>query len=103
MGTQCKAATSCGYCAQEHDTRNCPSKSGQDTTKKCALCRGEHEARNRQCPARKAEAAKMKSSPLATDIEFVELQPNAFCYKEDEVHERKQARDKLSMLLTPWK
>lgn len=60
IGTQCKAATACGYCAQEHDTRDCPSKSGQDTTKKCALCRGAHEAWNRQCPARKAETAKMK-------------------------------------------
>ncbi|KAF9733767.1 hypothetical protein PMIN01_08110 [Paraphaeosphaeria minitans] len=60
IGTQCKAATACGYCAQEHDTRDCPSKSGLDTTKKCALCRGEHEAWNRQCPARKAETAKMK-------------------------------------------
>ena len=60
IGTQCKAATACGYCAQEHDTRDCPSKSGLDTTKKCALCRGEHEAWNRQCPARKEETAKMK-------------------------------------------
>jgi hypothetical protein len=60
IGTQCKAATACGYCAQEYDTRDCPSKSGQDTTKKCALCRGEHEAWNRQCSARKEETAKMK-------------------------------------------
>lgn len=60
IGTQCKAPTACGYCAQEHNTRDCPSKSGQGVPRKCAACRGEHEAWNRQCPTRKDEIAKAK-------------------------------------------
>jgi hypothetical protein len=28
IGTQCKATITCGYCAQEHATRDCPTKSG---------------------------------------------------------------------------
>lgn len=60
IGTQCKASTACGYCAQEHDTRNCPSKSDRSAPRKCATCRGEHESWNRQCPTRKDEIAKAK-------------------------------------------
>jgi hypothetical protein len=51
--TQCKAATACGYCAQEHDTRDCPSRAGQNIARKCAACRVEHEAWSRQCPTRR--------------------------------------------------
>jgi hypothetical protein len=60
IGTQCKATTACGYCAQEHNTRDCPSKSGRSVPRRCATCRGEHEAWNRQCPTRKDEIAKAK-------------------------------------------
>jgi hypothetical protein len=60
IGTQCKASTARGYCAQEHDTRDCPSKSDRNAPRKCTTCRGEHEAWNRQCPTRKDEIAKAK-------------------------------------------
>jgi hypothetical protein len=60
IGTQCKAPTACGYCAQEHDTRDCPSKSDRSVPRKCATCRGEHEAWNRQCPTRKGKITKAK-------------------------------------------
>jgi hypothetical protein len=62
IGTQCKAATACGHCAQEHDTRDCPSRAGQAVTRKCAACRGEHEAWSRQCPTRKDEIAKARTA-----------------------------------------
>ena len=62
IGPQCKAAITCGYCAQEHNTRDCPSKSGQSVPRKCAACRGEHEAWSRQCPTRKEEIAKAKAA-----------------------------------------
>ncbi|EDU46224.1 hypothetical protein PtrSN002B_010760 [Pyrenophora tritici-repentis] len=62
QGTQCKAATACGHCAQEHDTRDCPSRAGQAVTRKCAACRGEHEAWSRQCPTRKDEIAKARTA-----------------------------------------
>ena len=60
IGTQCKAPTACGYCALEHDTRDCPSKLDRNTPRKCTLCRGEHEAWSRLCPTRKDEIAKAK-------------------------------------------
>jgi hypothetical protein len=62
IGTQCKAAKACGYCAQEHDTRDCPLRTRQSVPRKCATCRGEHEAWNRQCPTRKDEIAKAKTA-----------------------------------------
>jgi hypothetical protein len=62
IGTQCKAATACGHCAQEHDTRDCPSRTGESVLRKCAACRGEHEAWSRQCPTRKDEMAKARSA-----------------------------------------
>jgi hypothetical protein len=61
-GTQCKAATACGHCLQEHDTRDCPSRAGQPVTRKFAACRGEHEAWNRQCRTRKDEIAKARAA-----------------------------------------
>jgi hypothetical protein len=60
IGTQCKATTACGYCAQEHDTRECPSRSNREAPRKCATCRGDHEAWSRQCPTRKDEILKAK-------------------------------------------
>ena len=62
IGTQCKAATACGYCAHEHDTRDCPTKSDRNAPRKCTLCRGDHEAWSRQCPTRKDEIAKAKTA-----------------------------------------
>ena len=56
------ASTACGYCAQEHDTRDCPSKSDRNAPRKCALCRSEHEVWSRQCPTRKDEIAKAKTA-----------------------------------------
>jgi hypothetical protein len=60
IGTQCKATTACGYCAQEHDTRECPSRSNREAPRKCATCWGDHEAWSRQCPTRKDEILKAK-------------------------------------------
>ena len=44
IGTQCKATTACGYCAQEHSSRDCPSKTERTASRKCAACGGAHEA-----------------------------------------------------------
>ena len=61
IGTQCKAAKTCGYCAQQHSSWECPSKAGQDTTRKCAVCHGGHEAWSQECPTRKEELSKIKA------------------------------------------
>ncbi|KAK9778918.1 hypothetical protein SCAR479_04154 [Seiridium cardinale] len=62
IGTQCKATTTCGYCAQEHATRDCPSKSHTTTPRKCPACYGEHEAWRGGCPTRICEKAKVKAA-----------------------------------------
>ncbi|KAK1838350.1 hypothetical protein CCHR01_19028 [Colletotrichum chrysophilum] len=61
-GTQCKATIICGYCAQEHAIRDCPSKSDTTTPRKCAACHGEHEAWHGGCPTRILEKAKIKAA-----------------------------------------
>jgi hypothetical protein len=62
IGTQCKATIACGYCAQEHESRDCPSKLDRNVPRKCAACRGEHEAWSHQCPTRKEEKAKARTA-----------------------------------------
>jgi hypothetical protein len=57
--TQCKATTACGYCAQEHSSRDCPTKADQETPRKFASCRGPHEAWSRECPTRMDEMARI--------------------------------------------
>ncbi|CAI6100065.1 unnamed protein product [Clonostachys chloroleuca] len=41
IGTQCKATIKCGYCAQDHATRECPNKANKNM-RKCAACHGDH-------------------------------------------------------------
>ncbi|RFN51417.1 gag-like protein [Fusarium flagelliforme] len=60
IGTQCKATTRCGYCAQEHASRECCVKSDKSVPRKCANCKGQHEAWSNQCVDRKEEMAKVK-------------------------------------------
>ena len=62
IGTQCKATTACGYCAQEHSSRDCPTKSERGAARKCAVCHGGHEAWNQQCPTRKDELARTRTA-----------------------------------------
>jgi hypothetical protein len=62
IGTQCKVTIACGYCAQEHESRDCPSKLDRNIPRKCAACRGEHEAWSYQCPTRKEERAKARAA-----------------------------------------
>jgi hypothetical protein len=62
IGTQCKATKACGYCAQEHSSRDCPSKTDRDAPRKCATCHGAHEAWSQQCPTRREELARTKAA-----------------------------------------
>jgi hypothetical protein len=64
IGTQCKAAKACGYCAQEHSSRDCPSKTDRETPRKCATCHGAHEAWSQQCPTRREEMTRTKEAHL---------------------------------------
>jgi len=62
IGTLCKATIACGYCAQEHNSRDCPSKSDTTIPKKCTNCREGHEAWNQGCLARREELAKIRTA-----------------------------------------
>jgi hypothetical protein len=62
IGTQCKATTKCGYCAQEHSSRECPTKTDKDAPRKCANCHGTHEAWRQQCQMRKGEMARIEAA-----------------------------------------
>jgi hypothetical protein len=62
IGTQCKTTTACGYCAQEHSSRDCAEKTERTANRKCINCRGNHEAWNQACPIRKDELAKTKDA-----------------------------------------
>jgi hypothetical protein len=65
IGTQCKAIRKCGYCAQDHGSRECPMKSDRSVPRKCANCQGHHEAWSNQCTDRKEEMAKVKAAYAA--------------------------------------
>jgi hypothetical protein len=62
IGTQCKAPIVCGYCAQGHATRECPSKDDHAYPRKCAACDGIHEAWHSRCPTRKTRNGQSQGS-----------------------------------------
>lgn len=43
---QCPNKATCGHCADEHPTWECPSKQGKEITIKCANCKGSHRAKS---------------------------------------------------------
>jgi hypothetical protein len=62
IGTQCKAAKTCGYCAQEHSSWDCPTRTDRESARKCAVCHGAHEAWSQECPTRREELTKVKAA-----------------------------------------
>jgi hypothetical protein len=62
IGTQCRANTACGYCAEAHNSKDCPTKVDKSAMRKCAVCKGAHEAWNNRCPVRKTELNKVKAA-----------------------------------------
>lgn len=77
IGTQCKAPTACGYCAQEHSSRDCPTKSERREARKYAACQGGHEARSQQCPTRKEELARTKAAYATRSRYYAVAVPSA--------------------------
>jgi hypothetical protein len=61
-GTQCDSSNTCGFCAEQHDTRECTIKNSSTANPKCALCKGEHSAWSSTCPTRKREKAKVEQA-----------------------------------------
>lgn len=59
---QCPNSYTCGTCAGEHPTWECPSVRGKIVEEKCANCKGKHRAVSMSCQIRKAEAEKAKEA-----------------------------------------
>ena len=52
----CTRKTTCGNCAQEHETKSCT-----EGKSKCAQCTGEHPAWHRECPRRVKEYERLEA------------------------------------------
>jgi hypothetical protein len=68
IGTQCNASQACGYCAEQHESRNCKQKGGEGFTLICAVCKGAHTAWSNACPARKKELGRVEQAKLSRSI-----------------------------------
>lgn len=62
IGTQCNASQTCGYCAEQHETRHCKQKGLEGFHPRCAVCKGAHTAWSNACPARKKEMERVEQA-----------------------------------------
>ena len=72
LARECRSPARCAICALPHDTRQCPEKTKDKMSYKCANCKGQHSAANNRCPRRKEILEKMQkknnsSQPASTD------------------------------------
>ncbi|KAG4429105.1 hypothetical protein IFR05_015412 [Cadophora sp. M221] len=47
---------------EPHSSKDCPTKVDKSAIRKCAVCKGAHEAWNNRCPVRKIELSKVKAA-----------------------------------------
>lgn len=68
MAKQCKSRlTVCGYCAQGHDTRECPKENAQPL---CVNCEGAHSPSSLDCPVmRKKYSARLENTLKDTQFQ----------------------------------
>jgi hypothetical protein len=75
IGTQCSAPQTCGYCAEQHETRNCKQRGADGFNLRCVVCKDAHTAWSNACPARKKELQRVEHAkgnsqhPLACPAE----------------------------------
>lgn len=62
IGTQCDAAQTCGYCAELHETKNCPQKGVEGFTPRCPVCKSAHTAWSNACPVRRKELERIEQA-----------------------------------------
>jgi hypothetical protein len=66
--TQCNASQTCGYCAEQHETKHCKQKGVDGFTPRCAVCKGAHTAWSNACPARKKELGRVEQAKQLRSI-----------------------------------
>jgi hypothetical protein len=59
IGTTCANTVKCVYCAEGHQSRDCPQKESSTLENKCANCEGAHAAWSTECAARQREVEKV--------------------------------------------
>lgn len=62
IGTQCSASQTCGYCAEQHETKHCKQKGLEEFVPRCTVCKGAHTAWSNACPARKKEMERVEQA-----------------------------------------
>lgn len=68
IGTQCNASQTCGYCAEQHESKHCPRKGAEGFAPRCAVCKDAHTAWSNACPARKKELQRVEQAKESRDI-----------------------------------
>lgn len=62
IGTQCNATQTCGYCADQHETKHCSQKGREGFLPRCTVCKNAHTAWSNACPARKKEMMRVEQA-----------------------------------------
>ena len=60
IGTHCKAQETCGYCAENHSTKECTQRDKPGSGPTCPNCRQNHPSWSIQCENRKEEFARIE-------------------------------------------
>ena len=60
IGTHCKAQETCGYCAENHSTKECTERDKPGSGPICPNCRRNHPSWGIQCEIRKEEFARIE-------------------------------------------
>jgi hypothetical protein len=68
IGTQCNETQTCGYCADQHETKHCNQKGREGFLPRCTVCKDAHTAWSNACPARKKELARVDQAKQTRKI-----------------------------------
>ena len=68
IGTQCNVSQTCGYCAEQHESKHCRRKGEEGFSPRCTVCKDVHTAWSNACPARKKEMGRVEQAKQCRSI-----------------------------------
>ena len=68
IGTQCNVSQTCGYCAEQHESKHCRRKGEEGFSPRCTVCKDVHTAWSNACPARKKEMGRVEQAKQTRSI-----------------------------------
>jgi hypothetical protein len=77
IGTQCSAPQTCGYCAEQHESKHCGQKGLEWFSPRCAVCKGVHTAWSNVCPDRKKELERVELAKQTRSV-YWHVPPKAY-------------------------